>query len=316
MQGKAMFRLKKSTKYLIVILIVAVSVYLAARLSDIQNIFNQKTSVVQIDDKRAEQVFNEARNDKKIKLFYSSEDLKAFNANLQKIYASFNINPLYANDTKNYYVSVFDFPDSLSDQVMSVLRNLNKLDQEYLDSADPDKFKINIEDHIKNKERVKRTLENKIDNAVMLTEDRISKYNDNLTRIQLEIDSLRNQQKIIKTLVDNNLVYLASIFQNSSQQTALQTRRINMVRNFFLYFLIFLLFSILLLVIANYFIILLFSLMRLLGIRTARSSSRSNYGGYGGYSYKSRNYYRRPKKVKKIYKDADGNIVKQKISKE
>jgi hypothetical protein len=54
--------------------------------------------------------------------------------------------------------------------------------------------------------------------------------------------------------------------------------------------------------------------MSLLGIRTARSSS----GGYnyGGQSYRSKYYYRRPRKVKRIYKDADGNIIKQKVTKE
>ncbi len=309
-----MFRLKKSTKYIIAIIIIAASIYIAARLSDIQNIFNQKIINISIDDNRAEEVFANAANDKKIKLLYSTSDLKTFNINLQKIYGKFNIYPLYANNTYNYYVSVFDFPDSLSDRIMTDLRNLNKLNQEFLDSADPDKYKINIEDHIKNKERVKRTLENKIDNAILLTEDRISKYNENLTKIQLEIDSLRNQQKIIKSLADNKLVYIASLYQDASQQFTLRTRRINIIKNFLLYFLAFLLISILLLIIGNYFFLLLFKLMRLLGIRTSRSSS----GGYsyGGYSYKSRYYYRRPKKVKKIYKDADGNIIKQKISKE
>ncbi len=309
-----MFRLKKNTKYIIAVLIIAASIYIAAKLSDIQNIFNQRIVTIKIDDSRAEEVFNNAANDKKIKLLYSTSDLKSFNVNLQKIYGKYNINPLYANNTYNYYVSVFDFPDTLSDLIMTDLRNLNKLNQEFLDSADPDKYKINIEDHIKNKERVKRTLENKIDNAVLLTEDRISKYNDNLTKIQLEIDSLRNQQKIIKGLAENKLVYVASLYQDTSQQLTLRTRRINMVKNFLLYFVMFLFISILLLIIANYFFLLLFKLMRLLGIRTSRSSS----GGYsyGGYSYKSRYYYRRPKKIKKIYKDADGNIIKQKITKE
>ena len=309
-----MFRLKKNTKYIIAVLIIAASIYIAAKLSDIQNIFNQRIVTIKIDDSRAEEVFNNAANDKKIKLLYSTSDLKSFNVNLQKIYGKYNINPLYANNTYNYYVSVFDFPDTLSDLIMTDLRNLNKLNQEFLDSADPDKYKINIEDHIKNKERVKRTLENKIDNAVLLTEDRISKYNDNLTKIQLEIDSLRNQQKIIKSLAENKLVYVASLYQDTSQQLTLRTRRINMVKNFLLYFVMFLFISILLLIIANYFFLLLFKLMRLLGIRTSRSSS----GGYsyGGYSYKSRYYYRRPKKIKKIYKDADGNIIKQKITKE
>jgi len=309
-----MFRLKKSTKYVIVIVIIVVAIYFAARLSDIQNIFDHKIAVVKIDDSRAEDVFENAGNDKKIKLLYSTSNLIEFNSALQKIYGKYNINPQYANDTRNYYVSVFDFADSLSDLVMADLRGLERLNQEFLDSADPDKFKINIEDHIENKERVKRTLENKIDNAVLLTEDRISKYNENLTNIQLEIDSLRNKQNIIKSLIDNKLVYVASLYQDSSQQLTLRTRRINMVKNFLLYFLAFLIISILILVVANYFFIMIFKLMHLLGIKTARSSSGGS--NYGGSSYKSRYYYRRPKKVKKIYKDENGNIIKQKVSKE
>lgn len=310
-----MFRLRKSTKYIVVIIIIAVSIYFAAKLSGIQNIFETRISISKIDDERAEKVFKNAGNDKKIQLNYSTTNLKEFNNTLQKIYADFNINPLYANDTRNYYVSVFDFPDSLSDQVMTKLRSLDKLNQEFLETADPEKFKINIEDHIENKERVKRTLENKIDNAVLLTEDRISKYNENLTDIQLEIDSLRNQQKIFKNLVNNKLVYVATVYQDASQQVTLRSRRMNMVKNFLIYFLIFLIISILLLIIGNYFFLMSFKLMRMLGIKTSRSSS----GGYsygGGNSYKSRYYYRRPKKVKKIYKDENGNIIKQKVTKE
>ncbi|MDP8210573.1 MAG: hypothetical protein P9M05_07155 [Candidatus Stygibacter australis] len=309
-----MFRLRKNTKYIVVIIIIVASLYFAVKISGIQNVFNTRITVSKIDDKRAEEVFNNAGNDKKIKLQYTTSDLKDFNNSLHGIYTKFDINPLYSNDTSNYYVSVFDFPDSLSDQVMKILRSLEKLNQEFLETADPEKFKINIEDHIENKERVKRTLENKIDNAVMLTEDRISKFNENLTNIQLEIDSLRNQQMIFKNLVNNKMVYISSIYQDASQQITLRSRRINMVKNFLIYFLIFLIISMLLLVIANYFILMVFKLMRMLGIRTSRSSS----GGYsyGGNSYKSRYYYRRPKKVKKIYKDENGNIIKQKVTKE
>jgi hypothetical protein len=309
-----MFRLKKSTKYIIVIVIIVVAIYFATRLSDIQNIFNHKIAVNKIDDSRAEDVFVNANNDKKIKLLYSTSNLTEFNTALQKIYGKYDINPQYANDTRNYYVSVFDFADSLSDQVMADLRGLERLNQEFLDTADPDNFKINIEDHIENKERVKRTLENKIDNAVLLTEDRINKYNQNLTNIQMEIDSLKNQQNIIKSLIDNKLVYVASLYQDTSQRLTLRTRRINMVKNFLLYFMAFLIISILVLVVANYFFIFIFKLMHLLGIKTSRSSTGGS--NYGGTSYKSRYYYRRPKKVKKIYKDENGNIIKQKVSKE
>ena len=310
-----MFRLKKSTKYIIVALMVAVSAYFAARFSGLLNIFNLKTSHVEVDDQRAEEFFENARNDKKIKLLYFTTNLNSFNHDLQVIYNKYGLIPKYAKNTSNYNVSIFDFPDSLSDLVMSDLRNLDNLNQEFLDTSDPDEYKINIQEHITNKERVKRTLENKIDNAVLLTEDRISKYNDNLTRIQLEIDSLRNQQKIIKTLADNKLVYITSLFRDASQSANLRIRRINIIRNFLIYFLAVLVITILILVIANYFIAFVFRIMRMLGIKTARSSS----GGYSygsGYSYKSRYYYRRPKKVKKIYKDADGNIIKQKVSKE
>ena len=309
-----MFRIRKSTKYIVVIVIIAVSIYFAATLSGIKNICETKISVSIIDDESAENAFKNAGNDKKIQLNYTTSNLKDFNNSLQKIYADFDINPLYANDTRSYYVSVFDFPDSLSDQVMTKLRGLEKLNQEFLETADPEKFKINIEDHIENKERVKRTLENKIDNAVLLTEDRISKYNDNLTNIQLEIDSLRNQQKIFKNLINNKLVYVATLYQDASQQVTLRSRRMNMAKNFLLNFLILLIISILLLIIANYFFLWIFKLMRMLGIKTSRSSS----GGYsyGGNSYKSKYYYRRPKKVKKIYKDENGNIIKQKVTKE
>jgi len=311
-----MFRLRKSTKYIVVIAIIAVSIYFAARLSGIQNIFETSASVSKIDDEETENAFKNAGNDKKIQLNYTTSNLEDFKNSLQKIYTDFNIQLLRDknNEDKNYYVSVFDFPDSLSDQVMTRLRSLEKLNQEFLETADPEKFKINIEDHIENKERVKRTLENKIDNAVLLTEDRISKYNDNLTNIQLEIDSLRNQQKIFKNLINNKLVYVAVLYQDASQQVTLRSRRINMVKYFLLYFFIFLIISILLLIIGNYFILMTFKLMRMLGIRTSRSSS----GGYsyGGNSYKSRYYYRRPKKIKKIYKDENGNIIKQKVTKE
>lgn len=309
-----MFRLRKSTKYILVIAILAVSIYFAAKLSGIQYIFETSASVSKIDDERADKAFKNAGNDKKIQLNYTTSNLIDFKNSLQEIYADFDINPLYANDTKSYYVSVFDFPDSLSDQVMTKLRRLEKLNQEFLETADPEKFKINIEDHIENKERVKRTLENKIDNAVLLTEDRISKYNDNLTNIQLEIDSLRNQQKIFKNLINNKLVYVAALYQDASQQVTLRSRRVNMAKNFLLYFLLSLIISILLLIIANYFFIWIFKLMRMLGIKTSRSSS----GGYsyGSNSYKSKYYYRRSKKVKKIYKDENGNVIKQKVTKE
>jgi hypothetical protein len=309
-----MFRLKKSTKYAIVLIIIAASVYVAVALSNIDDIFNQSVTVHKIDDARAETIFENAANDKKIKLFYSTSNLISFKNNLQYIYTEYNINPLYANNTKGYYVSVFSFPDTLSDSIMTELRSLEKLNQEFLDTSNPDKYKINIEDHIENKLRVKRTLENKIDNAILLSEDRISRYNNDLTKIQLEIDSLRNQQTIFKSLSEDKLVYVASLLMDSSQQFTLRTRRLNMIKNFIVYLAAALIASIILLIIAHYFLLLLLKIMSLLGIKTARSSS----GGYsyGGYSYKSRNYYRKPKKVKKVYKDADGNIIKQKISKE
>ncbi|MCF7918352.1 MAG: hypothetical protein K9N06_00380 [Candidatus Cloacimonetes bacterium] len=309
-----MFRLRKSTKYLIIIAVILATGYFAVKISGITTIFNSSIPAIIIDDDHAEKVFEKLDNEKKIKMIYNAVDLKVFTRAIQDIYTKYSISPQYSNITGNYYVSIFDYPKEHSEEVMDDLRHLQTLNREFLASADPEKFKINIDDHIANKVRVKRTLEKKIDNAILMSDERISNFNQELTRIQLEIDSLNNQKNMIQQLADNNLVYLVTTRITAPSDSVIQKRRFNLLKNFILYYFAFLIAGILFLIVFNYFFLFLLYLMRILGIKTSRSSS----GGYnyGGQSYRSKYYYRRPKKVKRIYKDSDGNIIKQKVSKE
>jgi len=309
-----MFRLRKSTKYIIIAVLILAAGYLAVKMSGINGILDQKIQVIKMDDDKAARVFDSLENEKKIKMIYNSTDLAGFTGSIQDFYVKYDISPLYSNITAGYYVSIFSYPGSLSENVMTDLRQLENLNHEFLASADPNSFKINIDEHIANKKRVKRTLEKKIDNAILLSDERITQYSSNLTRIQMEIDSLNNQKNIIQGLADNNLVYLVTQQLAVSGDKAVRTKRIGMVRNFVIYFIVFLLLSILVLTILNFFFFMLLKFMGMLGIKTSRSSS----GGYnyGGQSYRSKYYYRRPKKVKRVYKDSEGNIVKQKVSKE
>lgn len=309
-----MFRLRKSTKIVIIILLIAAAGYFSVRISNIETIFSSGITKIKIDDRQADNIFQKLDNDRKIKLLYSTSDLTGFTSALNNIYAENNISPHYSNNTANYYVSIFDYPKTITDSIMTRLRNLQNLNNEFLESADPDKFEINIDDHIANKERVKRTLEKKIDNAIIMSDERIDHYNQQLTNIQMQIDSLRNKKNIIADLSSKNLVYLQVKNTPASGEYVLRTRRLKLIRNFLLYFVAFLFISVILLIAVNYFLILLLKLMQLLGIKTARSSS----GGYsyGSNSYRSKYSYSKPKKVKRIYKDSEGNIIKQKVSKE
>ncbi|MBN2460846.1 MAG: hypothetical protein JXB60_04505 [Candidatus Cloacimonetes bacterium] len=279
-----MVTLRRSTKIMIILVVFLISVYAGIKKSSILDIFSTPNKVV--EDSHANTIYKNAQNYKKAQLLYKSVQMgETVNKVISALQDSRN-HLIYSNSTEELYVALFEAPDSLFQQNSNELRKISGLVNENIHTNDKVRFDINIEAHLENKETTKNKILELINKSSI--PERVSQFTVQLEKVQAEIDSLSNQDKMLRKFQDNYLMYVRIRLDESSNEGLLLH-----VREFILTTLIVFVMLILALTIFYLCVILLLKVMSSLGIRTSHGSSSS-------YRYYSDRPYKR--KIKRIYK--------------
>ncbi len=281
-----MIRLRRGTKYFIIVLVFVIAVLSGLSRADLGNAFSP--SRPRIDVRRAEDIFQKADNNRKYVVEYGHEELDPIYNNVQSILKTEVIDTKIMERRAEFFVAVFSLPNEMNDEIMNQLRSIEGFEQEKLSSPQKADFELDIDQHLQDRQLVKRRLESELTETRLLSEDRIERLSGQLTRVQTEIDSLRSLSQ--KRLTDQNrdLVMIKAVQQTTEQMNTF----VGEIKVFSITTLITLVSLIILLLIFYFIFVAVLEVMNIVGIRTLRGSS-------GGYNYSKSGYGR---KVKRIYK--------------
>ncbi|MCK5052052.1 MAG: hypothetical protein KAS53_10050 [Candidatus Cloacimonetes bacterium] len=287
-----MFRIRKEMKLVLIVGTILFSLYLGIKRSNLDKIFIQDD--VKIDLSSANDVFENSFNNNKIKFEYQVEDLTEINTLLAEISKTENTITLYSEIKNNYNLTVLEVPTEISDETLIKLRDIVGLSNENIQRAGMIKISTDLKENLNNNQIAKKRIQNLINESV--SPDRLTSFRSQLDVIQAKIDSLSIQEDIQKHNAEFDIIMLSAV-KNISGNAALSSS----MSIFLLTTIASLILLIAGLIICYYIFVLMHKLMLVLGIRTSRSKI-SNYG------YNKKGYGR---KVKRIYKDKDGNVIKK-----
>ncbi|MBT3756380.1 MAG: hypothetical protein HOK80_07495 [Candidatus Cloacimonetes bacterium] len=289
-----MFRIRKETKLFLVVVTIVLSIFLGIKRSNLDKIFVQ--SDVRIDLSKADDIFENSFNNKKINFEFNVQDLTEINTLLTDVSTMDNANILHSELKSTYNLSVFEIPIDASDDVVSKLRSIDGISNESIQKAGIVMVNTNLKENLNNNQIAKKRIQKLINESV--SPDRITSFRNQLDMVQAKIDSLGIQEEIQKHNAEFDIIMLSAV-RNINGNAALRSS----LSVFILTTIASLLLIIVGLIISYYIFVLMYKLMLVLGIRTSRGSS-SNYN----YNYNKKGYGR---KVKRVYKDADGKVIKK-----
>ncbi|MBT4331869.1 MAG: hypothetical protein HOD64_01205 [Candidatus Cloacimonetes bacterium] len=289
-----MFRIRKETKLFLVVVTIVLSIFLGIKRSNLDKIFVQ--SDVKIDLSKADDIFENSFNNKKINFEFNVQDLTEINTLLTDVSTMDNANILHSELKSTYNLSVFEIPIDASDDVVSKLRSIDGISNESIQKAGIVMVNTNLKENLNNNQIAKKRIQKLINESV--SPDRITSFRNQLYMVQAKIDSLGIQEEIQKHNAEFDIIMLSAV-RNINGNAALRSS----LSVFILTTIASLLLIIVGLIISYYIFVLMYKLMLVLGIRTSRGSS-SNYN----YNYNKKGYGR---KVKRVYKDADGKVIKK-----
>ena len=286
-----MIRLRRSTKYFIVVAVFVVSILVGLDKSKLHKNFGEKKSNVNVTT--ASELFKKAGHFKKIKMSFYPKDYQAARKTIANELGKKGITRKFWDSTPNYMILVSEVPDSCSSEIISKLRNIQGLSEDKIYTDSDQDILINVEEHLKNKKLVKERIKSDLSNSNRrMTEDGIARLERSLSRIQTEIDSLSNQVEIHKRKKEHNLLFVTAIKQDTKSSMK------HTIQDFILTTVVMIISLTIALVIFYFLLVGLLRLMKKLGIRTAQESGKYSYNYNKYYGYGSRN-----KRVKRIYKD-------------
>lgn len=289
-----MFRIRKEMKLFLVIFTISLSLYLGIKRSNLDKIFVQAD--VKIDLSTVNDIFENSFNNKKIRFEYQMEDLTEINSLLSEIRKMDHSNILYSEQKSIYNLFVFEIPSDISDEIIIRLRSIVGISNESIQKAGMVTVNTNLKENLNNNQIAKKRIQNLINESV--SPDRITSFRNQLDIVQAKIDSLSIQEEIQKHNAEFDIVMLSAV-KNINGNAVLRSS----MSIFLLTTIASLILIIVGLIISYYIFVLMYKLMLILGIRTSRGGS-SSYN----YNYNKRGYGR---KVKRIYKDKDGNVIKK-----
>jgi len=289
-----MFRIRKETKLFLVVVTIVLSIFLGIKRSNLDKIFVQ--SDVKIDLSKADDIFENSFNNKKINFEFNVQDLTEINTLLTDVSTMDNANILHSELKSTYNLSVFEIPIDASDDVVSKLRSIDGISNESIQKAGIVMVNTNLKENLNNNQIAKKRIQKLINESV--SPDRITSFRNQLDMVQAKIDSLGIQEEIQKHNAEFDIIMLSAV-RNINGNAALRSS----LSVFILTTIASLLLIIVGLIISYYIFVLMYKLMLVLGIRTSRGSS-SNYN----YNYNKKGYGR---KVKRVYKDAEGKVIKK-----
>ncbi|MCD4797353.1 MAG: DUF4349 domain-containing protein [Candidatus Cloacimonetes bacterium] len=289
-----MFRLRRDTKYILIVIVIALSVFMGLRKSNLQQAFSKKKTTVDIS--YAENLFEDSANERKIKLVYQVKDFDNIKSTLSSILKDENVYTELSETKGSYFNVVFEFPKTKYEEITKKLREVEGLDVENIQSASAVRYSPNIEANLKNSELSKKRIQDLMNRTS--SHESIKHFGSQIRIIQATIDSLRNQKKVQSHNSNYSTVSITAI-KHLGDNSMLR----NSLNVFVLTTFISLITMICALIIFYYISIMLVKVMELMGIKTVRGSS-----GYG-YNYGKKSYGRQ---VKRIYKDIEDKNKKDK----
>ena len=289
-----MFRLRRDTKYVIILLVILISVFLGIKRSNLNDAFTRKQ--VRVDTSSAEKIFENSTTIMKIQMKFNVNNLETINTVLSKIFTKEDISIKLSETKGNHQIIIFEYPNTLRETVLSQLRNVEGFASENIRSISSSPFDANIKENLKNNQLAKTRIQELINKST--SPDRVAEFRVQLDRVQATIDSLMNQNIIQKHIEKYDVIMITSIKQIDGDTNLKQS-----IKTFILTTFVVLVILIIGMIFIYYITILLIKLMAAMGIKTARSSS----GSYN-YNYKRKGYGR---KIKRIYKDEDSKTIKK-----
>lgn len=290
-----MIRLRKDTRFFIIFIVFIISIYFGYKSSNIIHLFLPQQN--KIDTKEANKIFEAASNQRKVTLEYI--EAAQTRSMINELIFQDDISTKYSDSKKNYQIYIIEIPHEKLKTEINKLRQLQGLVAEHIKTDSEMKLDTNVKENLENHKITKKRLQELI--AKTSSPQSLDKFQSDLERTQVKIDSLNNFVSRQEHLMNYDLMYIKSI---NSSGAGLSARMViwNFVKRTFgsMLFLVACL-------IAFYYIMVLFTyLMNVMGIKSSRGGrGSSNYN----YNYNKRSYGR---KVKRIYKNADGTRVEKK----
>ncbi len=287
-----MFRIRKEMKLFLVVITILLSIFLGIKRSNLDKVFVQTD--VKIDMTAANEIFEDSFNNNKIRFDYYVEDLTEINTLLSDISKMDNSNILHSEQKSIYNLSVFEIPTDISDETVNKLRSIAGISNESIQKAGMITVNTNLKENLNNNQIAKKRVQSLINESV--SPDRITSFRNQLDKIQAKIDSLSIQEEIQKHNAEFDIVMLSAI--KSTNGNAILRSSLSL---FLLTTIASLILIIVGLIVSYYIFVLMYKLMLVLGIRTTRSDTSN-------YNYNKKGYGR---KVKRIYKDSDGRVIRK-----
>jgi len=287
-----MFRLRKEMKLFLVVFTILFSIYLGIKRSNLDKIFVR--TEVKIDLSTANDIFENSLNNKKIKFEFQVENMTEITSLLSDISKMENSNILHSEQKNTYNLTVFEIPTDISDEMITKFRSIVGISNENIQKAGMVLVNTNLKENLNNNQIAKKRVQNLINESV--SPDRITSFRNQLDMIQSKIDSLSIQEDINKHNAVFDLVMLSAI-KNTKGNDVLR----GSLTIFILTTIVSLILIIVGLIISYYIFVIMHKLMLVLGIRTTR-------GEGSNYNYNKKGYGR---KVKRIYKDSEGKVIKK-----
>lgn len=287
--------LRKDTKFVIILFIFLVSIYVGYKSSHITRIFLPKQTT--INTKEADKIFENAQNQRKITMKFCCKDDGQIRNTISDLTFMDDVVTKYSDSKKNYQLFILEIPNENIENEIKKLRQLPGLESEHISSATDIGVVTNVKENLDNYKITKNRLQELISKTTSPMS--LAKFQADLEKTQTKIDSLNNFVSMQERLVDHDLLYISSINQ-SIGSTSIQ----KVVWKFVYTTILTMIFMILCFVLLYLLTVGVNNLMSALGIRTSRSSGSSAYK-YNDY----KSTYGR--KVKRIYKDKDGKRTEQ-----
>lgn len=290
-----MIRIRKSLLYFISFVIFIFAI--VAGLSRI-GVFDRVTKSSKIDFSRATTLFEQAQNNTKITMTFTSSELSQIKNAVSQITSTDQAKIKVSDSGKHYYSAVITFHQDALEQVLDALRSIKGLQEEHIHTAPDAAMEMDVQAHLDARKLVKQRLEKDLQNASRLSEQNIANLSASLSRVQSQIDSLNSKVATMQYNSSMAMLMLTVVDPGAMNGTDL----IGKLQTFALTVLMVLIAELVVLLFFYLVIVLIFKLSPMLGIKPMHSSS-SNYN----YNYKRSS----GKKIKRIYKDEEGNTVEK-----
>jgi len=279
-----MISLRKSTQYIIIILIFAISIYIGLRNS---NLLKDTGKAIKMDTSKTDEMFKKELNYKKIRLVYNANDVLGAIVQINENLKHEDVVTKFSESKLGHYTTITEIPGTEYQEIIGKLRGINGLTEDVVRTEKPSVFDINVEDHISNKKLAKVQTQARMKSS-RISQDESERLEIQLDRVQTSIDSLNKLISLDKHNAENDLIYLTVIKNiRSSESTK------NKVKLFVTTTVLFLIIFTVGMIILYLLMVLLFKLITILGIRTAKESGGSSYYNYRYYR-KGHGKYRRP----------------------